>query len=195
MIKSIVLAVVVSLVIWALTFDLWFEYNRVLPSLGIALAAGLIIVLIVRALANSGLALQLIIVGVAVGLVLFAASKLFPQRGCTLPANRPIIVTCGPVDATPDVCAKEGEDIEWVTSGVAPGITIEIHGFKKIRRFWPDKKESPLEADPTPGNNQNNIKGKIKITQENKGRKFKYSVTCTPGGTKDPMIEVPPRGR
>jgi hypothetical protein len=191
---SIVLAIVVSLIVWVLTFDSFFDSNRLVLSVVIALAAGLAVVAIIRAVTGNNppaTGIQLIVVALAGVAILFAVSKLLPKQSCP-PA--PITLSCGPAAANPEKrCLDAGSEVEWITSGIAPQFTVQVHDFKK-KRIWPfpPKKESPLVSDPPPGNSGSSIKGKVR---EDRHGKYKYSVTCTPQvgqpDTKDPMIEVP----
>ena len=200
MLKTIIIGVLVSILIWAVTFDYFFDSNREWLSVAIAVAIALIIVVLFRALIKPGamppsISIQLIVIALGTLVGLFAVSFLLPTRSC--PGPIAITVSCEPAAATPDeICADPGSDIEWITAGIPDGITAEIHDFKKKRKWpFPPKKESPLESDPPPGNNGKPITGKIK--QDKKGE-FKYSVTCTPEGgqpdTNDPVIDVPKGG-
>jgi hypothetical protein len=191
---SIVLAVVVSLIVWALTFDSFFDSNRFVLSIVIALASGLAVVAIIRALTGNNppsTGIQLIAVALAGAAILFVVSKLVPKQSCP-PA--PITLSCGPADANPQKrCLDAGSEVEWITSGIAPQFTVQVHDFKKERTWpWPPKKESPLVSDPPPGNSGASIKAKVRNDRHGK---YKYSVTCTlqvgQPDTKDPMIEVP----
>ena len=192
---SIVLAIVISLVVWALTFDSFFDSSRLVLSVVIALAAGLVVVAIFKALTKPdshppSIGIQLIIVALAGVAALYALSKIVPTRSCP---PEPITLSCEPADANPNKqCIDPGSDVEWITSGIPNGFTVEVHDFKRKRWPLPPKKESPFVSDPPPGNNGPPIIGKLR--QDRRGN-YKYSVTCTKEGgqpdTKDPMIEIP----
>ena len=196
MIKSIIIGVLLSFVIWAITFDHFFDHNRIALTLIVALGIGVLAGILVSALKkpgstspSSGLLLLIVAAG-TIG-ILFGISKIVSRQTCAQPTP-PINVTCDPVAAAKPVrvCADRKTDIDWITKDVGTGIKVKIHDFKRKQWWGGYVRKSPLVSDPGEGNNSAPIKGKIKDTSDNHGL-FKYSVTCTPGNTEDPMIEVP----
>lgn len=195
MTKSIIIGVLLSLVIWALTFDSFFDQSRLALTLAVAVGIGVIMSVLLTALKkpdasapSSGILLVVVALG-TIG-ILYGLSVLIPARKCSQPTP-PVVLTCGPAAANPvKICADRDTEIEWVTDNIADGITVKVHDFKRKRLLGGYSKRSPLLADPGAGNNNAPIKGRIKNDKKNHGD-FKYSVTCTPGNTEDPMIEVP----
>ena len=182
-----IIAVIGSLVIWALTFDFLFDYNRLALSIVIALVAGLIAALILRPRPGfqPGILIQLIIPAVVVAGVLFVASYVVPKRSCPGPVQ--VTISCAPTPTAPDICINRGGDIEWI---VPAGYTAKVHDFKKKYVFI-YLKNDPLVSPPPEGNNQAPIQGKVR---NDKDGKFKYSITCTQGTQSkiiDPMIDIP----
>lgn len=199
MIKSIVIAVVTSLIVWAVSFHFLFSYYRLVPSLIIALAVGLIAILLLRGflskpgLAEPSLGLQLIVTGIVVFGGLAIASQFLRSGACGMLA-KPVIY-CNKPNVIPDeICIDKHGAIEWDTSQVPAGTTVKLDNFMKLD-IWGNKPEKPVKCDDSDkceGYKDKPIKAKVKYQAEGT---FKYSLTCTDSNgnaeVKDPMIEVP----
>lgn len=188
MLKSIIIAIVVAIIVWAVSFDFFFAYKGTFFSFGIAVAAGVIAGLILKAV-TPNIGIQILIVAIVTIAATFIASKLIHKEVCYAVAEAKI--TCNPPDVVPDCfIVNKGTTFKWNTSGLADGVTVTISKFKKKLLGFPFPAH-PLTADSYTGDKHKNISATVK----NKSGYFKYSLTCAqqgkPDDVRDPMIKVP----
>jgi hypothetical protein len=183
------MAVVVAIVVWALSFDFFFTYKGTVFSFGVALAAGVIAGFILSRITTK-VGIQIVIVAVIALAATFAASKFVQKPVCIVKQPK---LKCGSAQVDPECfIANKNTTFEWDTSGVGVAYTVKIDEFKK--KYWPIPigfKAHPLNADSYSGNNHKNISASVK----DKSGYYKYRIVCSQSGKpdeiKDPMIKVP----
>ncbi|MCI0412846.1 hypothetical protein L0222_08615 [bacterium] len=192
--RSLVIALLVSLAVWFLTFDLFFPHSRLIISLVLAIVAGIVAFLILRAVTPPGLAgisllsLQLIVPIVFAGVFLFAVSWLLAAPShCKNIEN--VTISCDPASVDKnEICVKKGGTITW---NLPAGKRIKIHELKEQVFFFKWKDADPIPFDQPEYESETSIVA----TVGDYGGYYKYSVSCLggPPDKKDPMVEVPPR--
>jgi hypothetical protein len=192
MIRSLIIALLISLVVWFLTFDLFFSYTRLPISLIVAIAAGIVAFLILRLLTKPGesapaLGYQIIVP------VFIAVSVLFAVSQITAPSCGNIakpVIQCGPARVAPDeVCVYKNGKIEWDTNAIPDTVTVKIYDFKKKKILGPDKPDQPLDYSAYSGTKATSpIKAKVR---GDKDGYFKYTISCGGSDWNDPGIDVP----
>jgi hypothetical protein len=189
MLKSLLIGVVVSVIVWALGFDFFFAYRGTVLSFAVSVAAGVITVLLLRAV-TSKVAVHLAVVAIVVLAALYFSSKLVPRKEC--PVVTEAQIHCGSAAVVPDCFSvKKGTSFIWNTQSVPDGAMVRVHSFKK-KFFGTPFPSQPLDKKEYASDNKKNISAKVDGIHGT----FKYSITCTQNGvedTKDPMIEVPKR--
>jgi hypothetical protein len=191
MLRSLIIALLISLVVWLLTFDLFFSYARLPISLIVAIAAGLIAFVILRLLTKPGesappFVMQLIVPVLIAGGVLFATSQITaPSCGNTAMP----VIQCGPARVAPDeVCVYKNGKIEWDTTAIPDSVTVRIYDFKK-KHIFGDDPDQPLDYSAYTGTKATSpIRAKVR---GNKEGYFKYTISCGGSDWKDPGIDVP----
>ncbi len=190
MLRSLIIALLISLVVWLLTFDLFFSFARLNISLVVAIAAGLIAFLILRLLTKPGesappLVWQFVVPVLMAAGILFATSQ-FTSPSCSSQAFP--IIQCNRARVAPDeICVYKNGKIEFQTTAVPVGVTVKIYDFKKKDLFG-ETPDQPLDQPDYTGANPNPIKAKVKGDKEGY---FKYSISCGGSDWSDPMIKVP----
>jgi len=183
MLKSILIAIVVAVIVWALSFDLFFAYKGTVLSFGIAVGAGIVIGLILRALTPK-IGLLILIVAIVTIIGNFVASKMISKEECVVQEPK---LKCGSAGVTPNCfIVHKGESFKWITSGIANGKEVTIKKFKKKFLGIPFPAH-PLTKDSYTGNNGSPIDAKA----QNRSGYFKYTIECPGGDIQDPMIEIP----
>lgn len=192
MLRSLIIALLISFVVWLLTFDLFFSYGRLPISLITALGAALFAFMILRLLTKPGDSMpalrDLILAPILIaGVVLFVTGRITaPSCGNTaLP-----VIQCGPARTAPnEICVYKNGTIDWDTNAVPLGVTVRIYDFKKKDLFG-EEPDQPLNEP-----NYTGIKGPpIHATVKNKHGEFKYSISCGGSDFKDPIIIIPKGG-
>jgi hypothetical protein len=184
MLKSIIIAIVVAVAVWALSFDFFFAYKGTAISFAIAVAAGLVAGLILKALTPK-VGIHIVVVAIVALGATFLASKLVHKEECN--GVPPAKLSCGKAGVNPDCfVVNKNSTFTWDTSGLPAGATVTISKFKKKFLGIPLPAD-PLDAKSYTGNKNQNISAKVK----NKSGYFKYSIMCSPSDIKDPMFKVP----
>jgi hypothetical protein len=195
---SLIIALLISLVFWFLTFNFFFSYSHWPISLVIAVAAGIIAFLLLRAwtkhrqLAAPPLIGQFVFPVAVVSLLFFASREFLPYpEHCKL--HETVKVSCGPASVEKDkkkICVRKGGSITW---NLPPGKTVKIHELKEqsFPDFWNWDDADPIPFDEAEYENVTKIVANVL----DHGGYFKYSVSCLGGPVdkEDPMTEVPPR--
>jgi len=192
MLRSLITALLISLVVWLLTFNFLFTYGRLPTSLVVAIAAGIIAFLILRLSTKPGesisLGYQIIVPLFIAGGVLFATSLITaPHCGTTaLP-----VIQCGPARIAPnEICVYKNGTIDWDTNAVPLGVTVRIYDFKKKDLFG-ENPDQPLDKPEYTGMKGPPIHAKVK---GNKEGYFKYTISCGGSDWNDPGVDIPKGG-
>ena len=184
MLKSILIAIVVAVVVWALSFDFFFAYKGTVLSFGIAVVAGLIAGIILKAVTPK-IGVHIIVVAIVALAATFLASKLVHKEECN--GVPPAKLSCGHANVIPDCfVVNKNTTFTWDASGLPDGATVTISKFRKKFLGIPFPAH-PTDADSYTGNNHKNPSATVK----NQSGYFKYSITCSPTDVKDPMFKVP----
>ena len=197
MLRSLIIALLVSLVLWFLTFNFFFSHSNWPISLVIAVAAGVIAFLLLRAwtkhrqLTAPPPIWEFVFPVVVVTLLFFAARQFLPAPGDCV-TEQTINISCGPVSIVPseeDVCVKKRGKITWK---LPAGTAVKIYELKEQVVFW-WKDADPIPFAPPQAEYEDT--NEIRVTVRDYGGYYKYSVSCLDGTTNklDPMVEVPPR--
>lgn len=189
-ITSLIIALLISIVVWLLTFDLFFSYSRLNISLVVAIAAGIIAFLILRLLTKPQdtappLVWQFVIPILIAGGTLFVTS-LITAPSCDNQAYP--LIRCTRARVMPDeICVYKNGKIEFRTTAVPPGVTVKIYDFKK-KDLYSETPDQPLDKPDYTGTNPHPIQARVKGDKEGY---FKYSISCGDSDWSDPIIKVP----
>jgi hypothetical protein len=189
MIRSLIIAFLISLVVWILTFDLFFTYGRLQLSLVVAIAAAIIAFLILRLSTKPGesisLGYQIIVPLIIAGGALFATS-IVTAVSCGNTALP--VIQCGPARIAPnEICVYKNGTIDWDTNPVPLGVTVRIYDFKK-KGLFSETPDQPLDKREYTGVKGPPIHAQVK---GNKEGYFKYTISCGGSDWNDPGIDVP----
>jgi hypothetical protein len=192
-----VLSVVISLIVWILTFNAFFDTTELTFSFVVAVAIAIIAAGVIYAMAKRRLtplfaSIASLIVGLITAGVLFTVSAITPPRVCQQP-NPTVEINCSrPITVEPreKPCLNHGQTITWTLKD--SDFTFKIHEFKSTRFERPWKDDQPLTEKSYTGGKNIDAKGQPRT---DKSGVFKYSITCYPSNgspyTKDPMIDIP----
>ena len=200
MTKTIVLAIVVSLIVWALTFNSFFESNRGALSISVAVGIGILAGILIYALTKGNLTaayatMSILAIAFLSGVLLYALSGILTGRVCR-PPTPTVQIDCQTEITVSDnePCLNQGKMITWTVKQKDYKFTIDEFQWTIWTPFGriPMGKDQPLNKASFPGSDQHPARG---VARNDKDGVFKYRITCIPPDgdpwDKDPMIDIP----